>query len=62
MNSLTRSIEARAECVPTSVRPNPSVNTPTHYGRRRKPGLRRGNIVSVQAYGAYLRGRGYLER
>jgi hypothetical protein len=42
--------------------PNPSVNTPTHYGRRRKPGLRRGNIVSVQAYGACLRGRGYLER
>jgi hypothetical protein len=42
--------------------PNPSLNTPTHYGRQRKPGLSQANIVSVQAYAACLRGRGYLER
>jgi hypothetical protein len=42
----------------TTVWPNPSFNTPTHSGRRRKPGLSQANIVSVQAYGAYLRGRG----
>ncbi len=44
--------------VRTTARPNPSLNTPTHYGRRRKPGLSQGTIVSVQAYGARLRGRG----
>ncbi len=40
------------------VRPNPSLNTPTRYGRQRKPGLSHITIVSVQAYGACLRGRG----
>jgi hypothetical protein len=38
--------------------PNPSLNTPTRYGRQRKPGLSHGSIVSVQAYAACLRGRG----
>ena len=42
----------------TTVRPNPSFNTPTHSGRRCKPGLSQANIVSVQAYSACLRGRG----
>jgi hypothetical protein len=41
-----------------SVRPNPSLNTPTRYGRHCKPGLSQGSIVSVQAYSACLRGRG----
>ncbi len=40
------------------MRPNPSLNTPTHYGRHCKPGLSHITIVSVQAYSAYLRGRG----
>ncbi len=38
--------------------PNPSLNTPTRYGRQRKPGLRLGRIFSVQAYAACLHGRG----
>ncbi len=42
----------------TKARPNPSLNTPTHYGRRCKPGLSQGSIVSVRAYSACLRGRG----
>jgi len=40
------------------MRPNPSLNTPTRYGRRRKPGLSHITIVSVQAYGTCLHGRG----
>jgi hypothetical protein len=42
----------------SAVTPNPSLNTPTRYGRQRKPGLSHFIIVSVQAYAAYLRGRG----
>jgi hypothetical protein len=38
--------------------PNPSLNTPTRYGRQRKPGLWLASIFTVRAYAAYLRGRG----
>jgi hypothetical protein len=41
-----------------AVRPNPSLNTPTRYGRRCKPGSRHSCIIANQAYSAYLRGRG----
>jgi hypothetical protein len=37
---------------------NPSLNTPTRYGRHCKPGLWPLGIFTVQAYSAYLRGRG----
>jgi hypothetical protein len=45
-------------CSSPTVRPNPSLNTSTHYGRRCKPGLSQATIVSVQAYSTCLRGRG----
>jgi hypothetical protein len=38
--------------------PNPSLNTPTRYGRRCKPGPRPFGIIAYRAYSAYLRGRG----
>jgi hypothetical protein len=41
-----------------AVRPNPSLNTPTRYGRQRKPGLWLSSIFTVRAYAACLRGRG----
>jgi hypothetical protein len=41
-----------------AVRPNPSLNTPTSYGKRCKPGLWPGGIITVRAYSACLRSRG----
>jgi hypothetical protein len=38
--------------------PNPSLNTPTRYGRQRKPGLWLASIFTVRAYAACLHGRG----
>ncbi len=37
---------------------NPSLNTPTHYGSRRKPGPRLSSIIAYRAYAVCLRGRG----
>jgi hypothetical protein len=41
-----------------ALTPNPSLNTPTRYGRRCKPGLWLASILTVRAYSACLRGRG----
>ncbi len=38
--------------------PNPSLNTPTRYGRRCKPVPRHSCIIASQAYSACLHGRG----
>ena len=49
---------ASVEQEASAVQPNPSLNTPTRYGRHCKPGLSHITIVSGQAYSAYLHGRG----
>jgi hypothetical protein len=38
--------------------PNPSLNTPTRYGKRCKPGLWPSGIITARAYSACLHGRG----